>query len=97
MGVKTNRTSFLSGNRSVQHGTNKTKKHTKKTRQDLLLDKMNNTNLTDTCKKTRGEVSFIFHASHITCCHSAKNVAIQVENVAKTNHCLRICQKTLHL
>jgi hypothetical protein len=39
MGVKTNRTSSLSGNRSVQHGT-KTKKQKKtKKREDLLFDK----------------------------------------------------------
>jgi hypothetical protein len=90
MGVKTNGTSSLSGYRSVQHGK-KPKKNPAKTCY------LTNTNLTNTCKKTRGEVSFIFHASHITCCLSAKNVAIQFENVEKTNHCLRICQKTLHL
>jgi len=58
MGVKTNRTLFLSGNRSVQHGTKKKQKKNKKQnntqknktkREDLLFDKMNNTNLTDTC------------------------------------------------
>ena len=70
---------------------NRKKKKKKKKRKDLLFDKMNNTNL-----KNRGEVSFIFNASHITWCHRAKNVVIQVENVAKTNHCLRFCQKTLH-
>lgn len=96
MGVKTNRTSSLSGNRSVQHGTKKHKKKGKKNK-NVKTCYLTNTNLTNTCKKNRGEVSFIFHASHITYCLSAKNVAIQFENVEKTNHCLRICQETLHL
>ena len=83
-GSKTNGTSSLSGYRSVQHG-----KKPKKTPQRPVIWQTRTSLI-------HGEVSFIFHASHITCCLSAKNVAIQFENVVKTNHCLRICQKTLH-
>ena len=45
MGVKTNRTSSLSGNRSVQHGTKKKKKKKKKNAKTCYLT---NTNLTNT-------------------------------------------------
>lgn len=60
MGVRTNRTSSLSGYRSVQHGTKtKTKENNPKIAKTCYLT---NTNLTNTCKKNRAKsVSFLMH------------------------------------
>lgn len=66
MGVKTNRTSSLSGNRSVQHGTKKHKKKRKKNK-NVKTCYLTNTNLTNTCKKTGAKsVSFFMHRTSHT-------------------------------